>query len=109
MKKLLLLVLVAFGFTSYAQTIKSTSGYYKPSTQTYVKPYVSTTPNNTNIDNFSTTGNTNPYTGTSGTRAQDYSPAANNYGEGKSIQTGSRGGQYYINTSGNKTYVPKRY
>jgi len=109
MKKLLFLALVAFGFTASAQTTRSTSGYYKPSTQTYVKPYVSTTPNNTNRDNFSTTGNSNPYTGTSGSRAQDYTPAANNYGSGKVIQTGSRGGQYYINDSGNKTYVPKRY
>lgn len=27
---------------------------------------------------------------------------------GETIHTGSRGGQYYINSNGNKTYVPKR-
>ena len=106
---MLLIALVTFGFASSAQTTKVTSGYYKPSTGTYVNPYRSTISNNTNRDNFSTTGNTNPYTGTSGTRAQDYSPAASFYGSGHAIQTGSRGGQYYINGNGNKTYVPKRY
>lgn len=109
MKKLLFLTLVAFGFIASAQTTKVTSGYYKPSTKTYVQPYVSTTANGTNKDNFSTAGNSNPYTGTSGSRAQDYTPAASNYGSGKAVQTGSRGGQYYINNNGNKTYVPKRY
>ena len=109
MKKLILIALIAAGFTASAQTTKTTSSYYKPSTQTYVKAYTSTSPNGTNRDNFSTIKNTNPYTGTSGSRAQDYTPAASNYGSGKTIQTGSRGGQYYLNNGGNKTYVPKRY
>lgn len=64
--------------------------------------------NKTNHDNYSTIGNSNPYTGSTGSVARDYTPGAYNYGQGKTIQTGSRGGQYYINSNGNKTYVPKR-
>jgi hypothetical protein len=30
-----------------------------------------------------------------------------NYGQRQTIQTGSKGGQYCINSNGNKTYVPK--
>ena len=83
------------------------SGYYKDN-GTYVDSYVRTSPNSTNWDNFSTSGNSNPYTGSTGYRARDYSSGAYNYGSGQSIYTGPRGGQYYINSNGNKTYVPKR-
>jgi len=41
-------------------------GYHK-SDGTYVKPYIRTAPNNTIIDNFSTSPNLNPYTGKIGT------------------------------------------
>ena len=75
---------------------------------TYVGSHVRTMPNSTNYDNYSTSGNYNSYTGSTGYRARDYSPSALNYGTGHNIQTGSRGGQYYINSNGNKTYVPKR-
>lgn len=75
---------------------------------TYVTGHMKTNSNGTNLDNFSTSNNLNPYTGTTGTRARDYSPRANNYGAGSTIMTGPRGGQYYMNSNGNKTYVPKR-
>ncbi|MEY3500804.1 MAG: hypothetical protein RL308_2473 [Bacteroidota bacterium] len=112
MKKIMFL----FGFIALvnfasAQTNSSTryqSGYVKPSSGTYVQPHYKTTTNNTNHDNYSTSGNANSYTGQSGSRAKDYSSDANNYGSGQTIQTGSKGGQYYINSNGNKTYVPKR-
>ena len=107
MKKLLFLAIFAsFACISFGQNTTTTSGYYK-SNGTYVQPYVKTTPNTTNTDNWSTQPNTNPYTGTTGTRAADYTPQAQNYGQGQQIQTGERGGQYYINSNGNKTYVPK--
>ena len=83
------------------------SGYYRDN-GTYVDSYVRTRPNSTNWDNFSTSGNTNLYTGSTGYRAKDYSVGAYNYGSGNVIHTGPRGGQYYINSNGNKTYVPKR-
>lgn len=83
------------------------SGYTR-SNGTYVNGYTRTQRNSTNHDNFSTSRNFNPYTGTIGTRARDYSSQSYNYGAGQTIQTGPRGGQYYINSNGNKVYVPKR-
>ena len=137
MKKLIftMIAMMAFATTSFAQinygstTIVTNnarndigiSGIYSttnPDTRyqqsytrndgTYVNGHYKTESNNTNWDNYSTQGNTNVYTGTTGSRARDYSSNANNYGSGHTIQTGSRGGQYYINSNGNKTYVPKR-
>ncbi len=81
---------------------------YTRSNGTYVEGYKRTQQNTTNTDNYSTTGNSNPYTQQNGTRAADYSRAASNYGQGRPIQTGERGGQYYINDSGRKVYVPKQ-
>src|SRR5574344_1569092 len=75
---------------------------------TYVTGHMKTTSNVTNLDNYSTRPNVNPYTGTIGSHTQDYSTQSYNNGSGKTIYTGSRGGQYYINSNGNKTYVPKR-
>ena len=75
---------------------------------TLVKGHYKTVRNNTNWDNFSSFGNYNPYNSSVGSRAKDYTPQVFNYGSGRTIYTGSRGGQYYINSNGNKTYVPKR-
>ncbi len=75
---------------------------------TYVSGHYRSDRNYTNHDNYSTIGNVNPYTGNNGSVARDYSSGAYNYGSGKTIHTGERGGQYYINDYGNKTYVPKR-
>ena len=81
---------------------------YQRSNGTIVTGHYKTASNRTNWDNFSSRGNTNIYTGQTGSRARDYSSGALNYGSGQVIQTGSRGGQYYINSNGNKTYLPKR-
>ena len=110
MKKLVLSIvaLVAVATTSFAQFNTTTVSGYSRSNGTYVQPYVRTMPNFTNWDNFSTKGNYNPYTGSTGYRARDYSIDAYNYGSGRTIYTGSRGGQYYYNSIGRKTYVPKR-
>lgn len=100
----------SFGFSFSTGTNNNTryqQGYFR-SNGTYVRSHVKTRSNNTNWDNFSTSGNYNIYTGSKGSRARDYSIGAYNYGVGRTIQTGSRGGQYYINSNGNKTYVPKR-
>lgn len=75
---------------------------------TYVLPYERTSKNSTNWDNYSTTNNTNPNTQEQGSRAKDYTPDAYNYGQGKTIYEGPKGGQYYINDNGKKVYVPKR-
>lgn len=99
-------------FIAKSQTYNNNStyvnGYYKPSTNTYVNGYNKTKSNNTNWDNYSTQGNNNPYTQQSGTKARDYSTESSNYGAGQTIYEGPKGGQYYINSNGNKTYVPKR-
>ena len=39
---------------------------------TYVQGYERTAPNNTNLDNYSTRGNVNPYTGQAGTQRPSY-------------------------------------
>jgi len=113
-----------YGGTTFVPTIESTVRRTKISSNinnnvvyqqgyirndgTSVKGHYKTVRNNTNWDNFSTVGNVNSFTGTIGSIARDYTPNAYNYGSGKTIYTGSRGGQYYINSNGNRTYVPKR-
>lgn len=98
-----------YGTSSYGVNTNSAyvNGYTK-SNGTYVQGHYRSSKNSTNHDNYSTSGNYNPYTGSAGSRAKDYSTGAYNYGSGHTIHTGSRGGQYYINSNGNKTYVPKR-
>lgn len=115
------MIAVVASVSSYAQSLYGTSSLYGTtnttvryqsgytrSNGTYVSGHYKTVSNGTNLDNFSTKGNINTFTGSYGTVARDYSTQALNYGSGKTIYTGSRGGQYYINSNGNKTYVPKR-
>jgi len=65
--------------TASAQTTQGTNTYGGYGTQgqhqvqgytnqngSYVQPHMQTNPNNTTIDNWSTRGNTNPYTGQPG-------------------------------------------
>ena len=110
--QLAIVLYLILGFENYgnAQTnteVRYQQGYFK-SNGTYVQPHFKTTKNSTNHDNYSTEENTNDYSQEKGTRARDYSTDAYNYGTGQTIQTGERGGQYYYNSKGNKTYVPKR-
>src|SRR5690554_1506208 len=102
MKKLIFcaLSLLFFTFKSFAQSVQYQRGYVKTN-GTYVQPHYKTKSNNTNTDNFSTQSNTNIYTGKKGTRAKDYSSEAYNYGRGKTIYQGPKGGQYYYNNKGN--------
>ena len=99
---------VSYSMPSSVNYNTTTVSGYSRSNGTYVQPHVRTIPNITNWDNYSTKGNSNPYTGSTGHRARDYSNGAYNYGAGHTIHTGSRGGQYYYNSNGHKTYVPKR-
>jgi len=96
---------VAAIVTAFGQTY--VNGYFK-SNGTYVQPHYRSSVNSTNHDNWSTRGNYNPYTGSSGSVARDYSVGASNYGSGHTISTGPRGGQYYINDNYNRVYVPKQ-
>lgn len=105
MRLLFTLAFMAISISSYADEYV---GGYTRSDGTYVGPHYRSSPNQTNHDNFSTSGNYNPYNGNAGSRARDYSSESYNYGGGRSIQTGPRGGQFYYNDSGRKVYVPKR-
>jgi len=71
MKKLFLVAVLFIGLLSFPTSAEarttSVRGYYKPSTGAYIMPHYKTTPNRTKLDNFSTKGNHNPYTGKSGT------------------------------------------
>jgi hypothetical protein len=108
MKKLILLTIAIFAmYFAFSQSKTWVNGYRK-SNGTYVEGHYRSSANSTNHDNWSTKGNINPNTSSKGYRAPDYSRQATNYGAGKTIQIGPKGGQYYRNSSGNKVYVPKK-
>ena len=112
MKKLIFTAILGlftiFSFGQYTNSSTTKVNSYTKKNGTYVQGYTKTAPNKTNWDNYSTKPNINVNTGKKGYTAPDYSPASYNYGSGKTINTGPRGGQYYYNSKGNKTYVPKR-
>lgn len=60
------MIVLTFSGVAEAKTVK-VKGYYKPSTGTYVAPTYRTSPNKTKLDNYSTKGNYNPYSGKKGT------------------------------------------
>ena len=66
MKIFLLLIIVSLPLTCYAKTIRTKS--YVRKNGTYVNSANKTSPNKTKIDNYSTKGNVNPYTGKEGTK-----------------------------------------
>lgn len=73
LSKYLLFILYFICFAAISQVNSShvkVSGYTR-NDGTYVQPYFRTAPNSTNRDNFSTTGNTNPYTRQPGWVAPD--------------------------------------
>jgi len=58
---------LAFADTTEART--RVRGYHKPKSGTYVQPHYRTSPNRSRLDNWSTKGNLNPYTGKWGTNS----------------------------------------
>ena len=125
MKKAFLFIVFLFAAAnSFAQTSTYVSGYTK-SNGTYVQGHYRTAPDATITNNWSTVGNVNPYTGKPGTvsYSSSYStyssPSYSNYSApsystyssptystySTPIYTGPRGGTYYINSNGNKTYI----
>ena len=100
---------IAFLFVvanSFAQTSTYVSGYTR-SNGTYVQGYYRTTPNYTRNDNYSTIGNVNPYTGAYGTKPNDNYSSYSTNSYTTPVYTGPRGGRYYINSNGNKTYISR--
>lgn len=128
MKKLFFLIV--FFFTTaltFAQSEVWVNGYTR-SNGTYVQGYYRTAPDYTINNNWSTVGNVNPHTGRAGTvsRSSSYSstyysaPAYTqsyystpttyttpSYTTTNTVYTGPRGGTYYINSNGNKTYISR--
>lgn len=75
MKSIVILAL-ASAFSVSAIADQYVSGYIKQD-GTYVAPYVRSSPNNVQYDNYSTKGNINPYTGERGSQRDttyDYKP-----------------------------------
>ena len=70
MKKLLTISLLSLflvvGLANLAEAATRVRSYYKPSTGRYVMPHYRSSPNRTKLDNYSTKGNYNPYTGKRG-------------------------------------------
>jgi hypothetical protein len=108
MKKIIVTLVACVLGGMFAISAQNWVNGYTRKDGTTVQGYYRSDRNHTNHDNYSTSGNINPYTGSVGSTARDYSSEAYNYGGGRTIHTGPQGGQYYINDNGNKTYVPKR-
>jgi hypothetical protein len=79
MKKVILALLAA----AFIAPSLSAQVYVRGHTRsdgTYVAPHYRSSPNSTTLDNYSTRGNVNPYTGRVGTRDPDAQPRSNPYG-----------------------------
>lgn len=63
---ILLSLIMVFGLFSLAEAAVRIKGYFR-SSGTFVQPHYRSNPNSSIFDNWSTKGNTNPYTGKSGT------------------------------------------
>lgn len=92
MKRTILAALLALASIG-AMADQTVRGYTR-SDGTYVQPHVRSSPNNTTHDNYSTKGNTNPYTGKEGS-VDPYRPAAQNntYSNPYDTQPRHRNGQ----------------
>ena len=66
-------IFVSMGLVSTARADNYVSGYARKD-GTYVQPHYQTNPNSTKLDNYSTQGNSNPYTGKAGT-VDPYKPS----------------------------------
>lgn len=69
MRRIVLSLVVLVGAVAAAKD-HEVRGYVKKD-GTYVEPHHRTDPNSTKSDNYSTEGNTNPYTGEKGTKRAD--------------------------------------
>jgi hypothetical protein len=64
-----IIIVLLLAFQCFADVF--VSGYQRQD-GTYVQPHYRSSPNSTQLDNFSTRGNVNPYTGQYGYRTPDY-------------------------------------
>jgi hypothetical protein len=80
----------AFATPAVAQSVYH-QGYTRQN-GTYVQPHYQSAPNSTRMDNYSTRGNVNPYTGQAGTVNPYASPS---YGSGRSSSGSNPYGSMY--------------
>jgi len=78
MKKLMLALVASALIVPAASAQVHVNGYVNKN-GTYVAPYYRSSPNGTTLDNYSTRGNVNPYTGKVGTK-DPYSSSSSSYG-----------------------------
>ena len=88
MKKLAVLVLAALATAATADNY--TRGYTR-NDGTYVQPHHQSDPNGTKLDNYSSKGNDNPYTGRQGTVNPYKPPPYNGVDDGRRSNGGSGG------------------
>ena len=74
-------VISIFAISVFAKSVH-VNGYYR-SNGTYVAPHYRSAPDGNFYNNWSTKGNTNPYTGKEGTKTVD--PNLHSYGSGSSV------------------------
>lgn len=79
MKRLILAAAIAAVGSAAQAASTSVKGYFK-SDGTYVQPHYRTTPDSSRMNNWSTQGNVNPYSGKSGTKPLYESPRLKPYG-----------------------------
>ena len=99
-KTILFLAAILVYATTFGQGQTYVNGYTR-SNGTYVEGHYRTTANYTKNDNWSTVGNTNPYTGTEGTKPGGYNSSYSTY----STPTYSS----YPSSNDYSTYTPTTY
>jgi len=77
MKKLFLFVFIFFLIATVSLAVVRVKGHYRQGT--WVAPYTRSDPNHTVRDNYSYKGNTNPYTGKTGTNYYRNNPTSEYY------------------------------
>ena len=77
--KYTLSLLIAVASFSSASADEYVNGYVRRD-GTYVQPHYRTEPNSTKLDNYSTLGNVNPYTGAPGTKDPYSTSSGNSFG-----------------------------
>jgi len=77
--RLLLLAIALLGFTASAYADQYVNGYTRQN-GTYVAPHYRSSPDSSTMNNWSTQGNVNPYTGAVGTRNPYNSGSHNTFG-----------------------------
>lgn len=85
MKKAIILTLALVALAATAMADEYVQGYTRQD-GTYVQPHYRSEPNSYRNDNYSSQGNTNPYTGERGSQRNEYStpPVYNqSYGKGR--------------------------